>query len=194
MSMSEQQLVDCDYRDYACDGGFPAQAWRYVNQAGGIESEENYPYVGKRETCQFDVDNSTANVAECVGSYSSVKFDPFCEFSNVRRDEDSLILALNDRPQTVVIDAGKMQHYGGGVYGNTPYTPCGNNEVDMNHAVFAVGYEIQPWDEHKPFYIIKNSWGVDWGIDGYLRLALGDNNTCGVANYPGFAIAGNLQF
>ena len=185
--MSEQQLVDCDYRDNGCDGGLPGQAWRYVNQAGGIENEENYPYNGKRGTCQFDLDNSTANVAECVGGYSNVKFDPFCEFSNVRRDEKSLILALNDRPQTVAIDGRYMQHYGGGVYGSTPYTPCGNNDVDLNHAVFAVGYELH--DEHESFYIIKNSWSVHWGIDGYLHLALGDNNTCGVANYPGFAIA-----
>ena len=186
--MSEQQLVDCDYRDYACDGGFPAQAWRYVNQAGGIESEENYSYDGKQGTCQFDLDHSTANVAKCVGSNSNDKFDPFCEFSSVRRNEEFLILALNDRPQTLTIDATTMQHYGGGVYGSTPYTPCRNNDVDLNHAVFAVGYELH--DEHESFYIIKNSWSVHWGIDGYLHLALGDNNTCGVANYPGFAIAG----
>ena len=189
--MSEQQLVDCDYRDYGCNGGFPAQAWRYVNQAGGIQREENYSYEGKRGTCQFDLDNSTANVEECIGSLTTVEFDPFCEFSNVRRDEESLILALNDRPQTVLINAGNMQHYGGGVYSNTPYTPCGNNDDDLNHAVFAVGYEIDD-DKHKPFYIIKNSWGVNWGINGYLHLALLDNNTCGVANYPGFAIAGKI--
>ena len=168
------------------------RAWRYVNQAGGIESEENYPYDGKDGTCQFDLGNSTANVAGCVGSISNDKIDPFCEFSSIRRDEESLILALNDRPQTVVIDAGNMQHYGGGVYANTPYTPCGNTVDEMNHGVFAVGYE----KHHvlKSFYIIKNSWGVHWGIDGYLHLALGDNNTCGVGNYPGFAIAGDLKF
>ena len=73
--MSEQQLVDCDYRDHGCGGGFTGQAWRYVHHAGGIESEANYPYVGKRETCQFDIDNSTANVVECVGGFSNVKFD-----------------------------------------------------------------------------------------------------------------------
>ena len=99
---------------------------------------------------------------------------------------------MNDRPQTVAIDANYLQHYGGGVLYNTPYTPCGNTDFDLDHAVFAVGYGKN--EKHESFYIIKNSWGVDWGIDGYLHLALGDNNTCGVANYPGFAIAGNLQF
>ena len=68
ISMSEQQLVDCDFSDHGCFGGLPGPAWRYVNQAGGIESEENYPYDGKDGKCQFDLDNSTANVAGCVGS------------------------------------------------------------------------------------------------------------------------------
>ena len=187
--MSEQQILDCDplSDDHGCKGGFPGSAWSYVNKAGGIESEENYPYAGYKGTCKFDLDKAEANVTACYNSISE-EVNPFCINSSIIRNEESLIQALNDRPQTIVLDASSMQHYGGGISHNTGDRPC--TSKNLNHVLFAVGYEKH--EGHDSFYIIKNSWDTNWGIDGYLHLALGENNTCGVADYPGYAIAGNL--
>jgi C1A family cysteine protease len=57
---------------------------------------------------------------------------------------------------------------------------CGR---DLNHGVLVVGYSREL---SNPYYIIKNSWGSDWGMGGYIQLALGENK-CGVADdasYP----------
>ena len=187
--MSEQQILDCDTLsdDHGCKGGFPGSAWSYVHKAGGIESEENYPYVGSQGTCTFDLDKAVANVTACYHSISE-ELNPFCINSSIIRNEGSLIQALNDRPLTIVLDASSMQHYGGGIFHNTGDRPC--TSQNLNHALFAVGYEKH--EDLDSFYIIKNSWDTHWGIDGYLHLALGENNTCGVADYPGYAVAGNL--
>ena len=157
--------------------------------AGGIESEENYPYVGSQGTCTFDLDKAVANVTACYHSISE-ELNPFCINSSIIRNEGSLIQALNDRPLTIVLDASSMQHYGGGIFHNTGDRPCGNTREYLNHVLFAVGYEKH--EDLDSFYIIKNSWDTHWGIDGYLHLALGENNTCGVADYPGYAVAGKL--
>ena len=126
ISLSEQQILDCDTLsdDHGCKGGFPGSAWSYVHKAGGIESEENYPYVGSKETCTFDLDKAVANVTACYNSISG-EINPFCVNSSIIRNEESLIQALNDRPQTIVLDASsrvEQINAGAGVRGGPQTT------------------------------------------------------------------------
>jgi len=46
---------------------------------------------------------------------------------------------------------------------------------EINHAVLAIGYT-------KNYYIIKNSWGMGWGIAGYIYLGR-NNNECGITEH-----------
>ncbi|KAG1342625.1 Cysteine proteinase 2 [Cocos nucifera] len=50
-----------------------------------------------------------------------------------------------------------------------------NITLDVNHAVLAVGYGVE---DGIPYWLIKNSWGEDWGLDGYFKMELG-KNMCG---------------
>merc|ERR1740138_818424 len=43
--MAPQQLVSCDTGDYGCNGGWPTTAYDYVESAGGLVSESDYPYT-----------------------------------------------------------------------------------------------------------------------------------------------------
>ncbi len=54
-----------------------------------------------------------------------------------------------------------------------------NCKKNLNHGVLLVA-------NTKKYWRIKNSWGTDWGEDGYIRLKLG--NTCGVCAYPSYPI------
>lgn len=45
----------------------------------------------------------------------------------------------------------------------------------MNHAVLAVGYGV---DNGTPYWLIKNSWGAEWGDNGYFKMEMG-KNMCG---------------
>ena len=51
ISLSEQELVDCDSTNYGCDGGYMDYAFEWVVQNGGIDSESNYSYTGEDGTC-----------------------------------------------------------------------------------------------------------------------------------------------
>lgn len=56
-------------------------------------------------------------------------------------------------------------NYDGGVYSNPN---CSTSPDMVNHAVLAVGYNATG-----NYYIVKNSWGEDWGNEGYFYIAMG---------------------
>ena len=72
-------------------------------------------------------------------------------------------------PVAIGVDSSQWDNYRGGTF---RHTMCTN---DIDHAVAIVGYTADTW-------IVKNSWGTDWGDNGYIYLERG-HNTCGVAEY-----------
>lgn len=175
-SLSEQQLVDCDTQDGGCNGGWYDTAWKYVNNAGGSNTESDYPYEAKDRTCRADSNSFAGTVSSCNGGPNF-----FCANRGKSGDEDELTSALNDRPLAVAVDASYFQFYHGGVF----YSSLCSSSA-LNHAVFAVGYGS---DSEGDYYIVKNSWGASWGENGYIKMSRGRNNNCGIADYPAYAIA-----
>ncbi|XP_031495120.1 cysteine protease RD19A-like [Nymphaea colorata] len=173
VSLSEQQLVDCDHEcdpseasscDAGCNGGLMTNAFQYAIKAGGLEREEDYPYTGTDHgTCKFDKNKIAASVSN---------------FSVVSVDEDQIAANLvKNGPLAIGINAVFMQTYVGGV--SCPYI-CSRR---LDHGVLLVGYGSEGYApirlKPKPFWIIKNSWGEGWGEKGYYKICRG-RNVCGV--------------
>ncbi|XP_073319118.1 cathepsin S-like [Pagrus major] len=170
MSLSPQNLVDCSlkYGNHGCNGGFMTSAFEYVIQNKGIDSDAAYPYVGKSGTCKYDSKNRAA-------SCSSYTLLP-------EGDEYALKEALaNVGPISVAIDASrpKFFFYRHGVYRDKK---CSHN---VNHGVLAVGYGTE---KKRDYWLIKNSWGVRYGDEGYIKMARNKRNQCGIALYASFPV------
>ncbi|KAE8716876.1 A494 protein [Hibiscus syriacus] len=172
-SLSEQQLVDCDHEcdpeeagscDSGCNGGLMNSALEYTLKAGGLMRDEDYPYTGTDHgTCKFDKTKIAAKVAN---------------FSVVSLDEDQIAANLvKNGPLAVAINAVFMQTYIGGV--SCPYI-CSKR---LDHGVLLVGYGSTGYApirlKDKPYWIIKNSWGPNWGENGFYKICRG-RNVCGV--------------
>lgn len=82
-----------------------------------------------------------------------------------------LLLAINKGPVSVAIDAESsfFQLYKSGVY----QQECGTN---LDHGVLLVGYGEE---DGVKFFTIKNSWGPQWGEQGYIRILRNDNDDAG---------------
>jgi len=170
ISLSEQQLVDCAgaYNNFGCSGGLPSQAFEYIKYNGGLDTEESYPYTGVNGVCHYRPENAAVQVKDSVNITLNA--------------EDELKNAVGlVRPVSVafqVIDG--FRQYKSGVYTSDH---CGTTPNDVNHAVLAVGYGVE---NGVPYWLIKNSWGAEWGDEGYFKMELG-KNMCAVAtcaSYP----------
>ncbi|XP_067462064.1 procathepsin L-like [Thunnus thynnus] len=170
VSLSEQQLVDCsgDYGNMGCGGGLMDNAFKYIIQSGGIDTEDSYPYEGEDGECRY---NPATIGAKCTG------------FTDVTQgDEDALQEAVATvGPVSVAIDAShaSFQFYESGVYDEPD---CSSLELD--HGVLAVGYGTENGND---YWLVKNSWGLGWGDKGYVKMTRNKHNQCGIAtaaSYP----------
>merc|ERR1719436_1604842 len=90
--------------------------------------------------------------------------------------------AVSKGPVSIAIEADKdvFQHYRGGVLSSA----CGTN---LDHGVLVVGYGT---DAGKDYWIVKNSWGLTWGEEGYGRLLRGKGGAgeCGLLSQPSYPV------
>jgi len=162
VSLSEQNLVDCDNVDSGCNGGLMENAFAWITQNGGINTEEDYPYEAQDKRCRFDENKDTYTVSA------------FHEINE--KDEDDLTEKIaTEGPISVAIDAGKFSFQ---LYKDGVYYDAGCSSTRLNHGVLAVGYGTEGGED---FYHVKNSWGAAWGDSGYIKMSRGRNNNCGIS-------------
>jgi len=171
VGLSEQNLVDCDHEcingscDAGCDGGLMPNAWTYIMDNGGIDTESSYPYTAEDGTCKYNA----SSIGAKVKSWTMIP------------GNETLMAAYcaANGPVSVAVEADSWQFYIEGVF-EDPF--CG---TALDHGVLIVGYgnEIDWFGEYIEFWIIKNSWGTSWGEDGYIRLERGSNQ-CGINLFP----------
>ncbi|ELT95681.1 hypothetical protein CAPTEDRAFT_173171 [Capitella teleta] len=171
VSLSEQNLVDCTkkYGNAGCNGGWMDNAFNYVKANNGIDTEAFYPYEGHDDWCGYDGSPGHKG-ANCTGHV------------DVQQGDE---LALKQAvatvgPVSVGIDAThrSFQLYKSGIYDEVA---CSNSSTD--HAVLVVGYGSQGGHD---YWLVKNSWGTSWGMDGYIMMSRNKGNQCAIASYASY--------
>jgi len=170
VGLSEEQLVDCSQAqgNQGCEGGLMDQAFQYIISNGGIDTEADYAYTAQDGTCN--------------ASKQKKKIGKITKYTDVAAgDEVALAQAANIGPVSVAVEADQscFQFYSGGVLSDPS---CG---TQLDHGVLVTGYDHDS-TSGLDYWVVKNSWGADWGLNGYLWIARGTNE-CGIASvnsYP----------
>lgn len=149
---SEQQLVDCEnpengWFDAGCNGGEMYNAFEYYKTNGPCFAE-NYPYTALDGTCHHDTCRRDAQI-----------IDKYEVLTNNDPDEIYDNLVLGPHSLGVEADSTVFRFFKSGVIDDDS---CGH---DLNHGVLLTG-----WIASKDAWKIKNSWGTDYGENGYVYI------------------------
>ncbi|KAM3207193.1 hypothetical protein ACQJBY_062417 [Aegilops geniculata] len=157
--LSSQQIFDCSIRSMA---NSDLKAFDWVIRNGGVPSEETYPYVGRVQDCKRE------KLHMISASIRSYKMDI--------RDKLDLLAAVSYKPVSVRmwLDPPSFYNYTGGIFTGH----CGKQA----HGMLLVGYGALA--DGREYWILKNSYGVHWGDQGYFyvqRCAYHLPGLCGLA-------------
>ena len=169
--MSEQMLVDCDTYDSACNGGLMEYSFSWIRDNGGIMRQSEYGYKGYKDNCHSDPSryvNMRVTGYTKLGSSSST-------WSPVDEAEIKEFL-YQTGPLAIALNANPLQTYSSGII-NKSSSECSSSGI--NHAVTLVGYGRENGVD---YWIVKNSWGANWGEGGYFRMKRG-SGVCGINCY-----------
>jgi len=163
-NLSPQEIVDCDSNDSGCNGGDPAEALQWVQNQGGLDTDSCYPYTAQDGSCASS-QCSPSNTISGSGSAGS--------------DEPTIYSGLQQYgPLSICCDAEPWQNYNGGIM---TADECGDS---IDHAIQLTGYS----PSQGGYWIVRNSWGEDWGEDGFIWLQYGQD-TCGITTEVTYATA-----
>jgi len=169
VQLSNQQILDCSHQR-GCIGGTMDDSFDYASKAGLCEYH-HYPYRGFSGACQ-------------TGCKKVIPPGYVMGYMATKQDDVSLMSAVTKQPVSVGIDAdGLFQFYSGGVFTQ----PCGSA---LNHGVLVVGYGIR---KKQKYWLVKNSWGDHWGIDGYVLIERGNTEAgpggkCGILKFGSYPV------
>ena len=176
---SEQELIDCaaagdqvEGANGECeptDGLTPYLVWAVETQLQPA-SEEQYPYrysqpIKSASACPADLGRAADLAARPVDYFST------------GHGSEALLKVLVVEHGAVM--AAVQTNVAFGAYRGGIFADCDDKEGEVDHAVTVVGYGRE---KGMDYWLIKNSWGVDWGEDGYMRLQRGVG-MCGIGRY-----------
>jgi len=164
--LSPEDLVSCDKSDYGCQGGYLQNAWRYM-QTSGVVADSCFPYsagTGSAPPCR----------TSCVDGEPFKKY--YVQQGSVRT------LTSVSAIQNEIFENGPAEasftvyqdffSYSGGVYVHR------SGGVAGGHAIKIIGWGK---DEQSglDYWLIANSWGTSWGLQGFFKIERGVN-MCGI--------------
>nr|ACU86976.1 silicatein-like protein [Aulosaccus sp. GV-2009] len=170
VSLSEQNIIDCSipYGNYGCSGGNHYNSFMYVIANDGIDKQSSYTYKGRQDSCSYS-DNYRGSSQSGIVQIKS-------------GDESSLLAAVYSMgPIAVAVDArsNAFKYYSSGVFDSSRCT-----STNLAHSMLLTGYGAY---QGKNYWLLKNSWGSQWGMSGYIMMTRNGYNQCGIAtdaSYP----------
>ncbi|CAO1407720.1 unnamed protein product [Diamesa tonsa] len=176
--LSPQYLIDCETADSdGCDGGYTLSALKYI-QTNKIATNFKYPFKEAQSYCKSNVTKVNSSI------YNATRL--------VLNGNETLLrdIVSTMGPVGISMNAdGAFGSYKSGIFNNVT---CVN--YTTNHAMLLVGYGSEMSNgTMMDYWLVKNSWGKTWGLNGYVKMRRNGNNQCGIARYAYVAYSASIK-
>ena len=156
--LSPQHLVSCDKNNFGCQGGYLDKAWAFMQQTG-VVTDECYPY-----TSGTSGDSGSCS-STCTGSgkWETYKADNYHRAGSEKaamqaiQKQGPIEAAFTVYQDLMNYKSGVYQHKTGGMLGG--------------HAIKCIGWGTENGVD---YWLMANSWGTSWGMDGFFKIKRGD--------------------
>jgi C1A family cysteine protease len=157
LDLSEQSLLNCVTpvdSSGNCSGHYLHSAFEFL-QSSNVPPESSAPYQAKVGSC------GSAN----KGTYGLKNWDFVgADYTKPTVTEIKQALIAHGPIAASVRVTEAFQAYSGGIFNE-------NDTGSTNHAIMLVG-----WDDTRGAWHLRNSWGTNWGEDGYMWIKYGSNS------------------
>mmetsp|Transcript_127550 Transcript_127550/g.232205 ORF Transcript_127550/g.232205 Transcript_127550/m.232205 type:complete len:404 (+) Transcript_127550:1-1212(+) len=159
LMLSPQQLLSCDHMQRGCDGGDIDTAWNFIEREG-LVSEICFPYQA----------DGTVSCTSSCSTEAPLKASSHCVLQSLTAIQREIF--MNGPVVAPLFLVDDFLVYRGGLYTEMPTATqlSDARRQRIIHAVKIIGWGSM---EGKPYWLIENSWGEDWGEHGYARVIAG---------------------
>ena len=154
--LSPQDSVSCDKGNMGCNGGWLAKTWSYYKTTGLVD-DDCFPYSsgeGDVEDCITECKNGAPWKKYKISEYSS-----YGKADKIKKE-----ITANGPVETGFNVYADFMSYKGGIYVHE------SGSLQGGHAVVILGWGTEDGID---YWICQNSWGEDWGEQGYFRIKMG---------------------
>lgn len=159
LDLSEQHVLDCARTKNgvdagSCGGGRAERAYEWLTDGGKVATEAQQPYRKTDQVCTNPEGSYAATTYGWVDAYSS---QPSVEALKAAICKYGPVSAsVNATTSFTAYKSGVFDEFANG---------------NTNHAIVLVG-----WDDARQAWLLRNSWGTDWGEAGYMWIRYGSNS------------------
>jgi len=169
MNFSPQDILACNIRTNACDGGTVDLATRYLEDYG-ISTLSCQPYMESKTSSDSRVPSQRCLATKCASGEPVIK--KYCKRGTtiIIKEEQRIKYEIMARGplSTFMTSYSDLVNYKSGIYKHTTGSSQGG------HAVTLFGWGVSGTTK---YWIVMNSWGADWGQNGYFNADMSDTDS-----------------
>jgi len=174
VQLSPQYLVSCSTGNLGCNGGILTLAWASLERSG-LPTLDCTPYTSSQGDVPYcsDIEKGCTDGTPLKRYYAKSWSTRWYISVNSIKTE----ILQNGPVESAFTVYEDFLSYSGGVYKYTSGSALGG------HAIKIIGWGTE---DGQDYWLVANSWGTDWGIQGYFKMAIGDSgiDNSGIAASP----------